>query len=118
MKSKTTTKPSKRQDGYVPIATTAEVPLGVHKVFDTESQSLVLVNCDGEYFALANECPHDGGPLGEGLVYDHEVMCPRHGARFDFRTGRVLSFPAVTDVPAYPVKVEGDKILVKLQPLS
>ena len=96
------------------VATLAEIPPGTHKVIDTDIRSIVVFNCGGEYYALANECPHDNGPLGEGLVYDHEVMCPRHGARFDFRTGKVLSFPAVTDVPAYAVKVEGDRILVKL----
>jgi 3-phenylpropionate/trans-cinnamate dioxygenase ferredoxin subunit len=108
-------KPSpKRTDGYVAVATTAEIPAGAHKIVDAGEQSIVIFNADGEYYALINECSHDNGPLGEGLVYDHEIMCPRHGARFDFRTGKVLSFPAVADVSAYSVKVEGDKILVKL----
>lgn len=118
MKSETRAKAQqpkpKRADGYVAVATTAEIPPGTHKIVGAGEQSIVIFNADGQYYALLNECTHDNGPLGEGLVYDHEIMCPRHGARFDFRTGKVLSFPAVADVAAYPVKVEGDRILVKL----
>lgn len=102
------------QDGYVPVATTAEIPPGEYKIVEVGEQSLVIFSADGTFYALANVCTHDNGPLGEGLCYDHEIMCPRHGARFDFRTGKVLSFPAIVDVPAYPVKVEGDKILVRI----
>ena len=106
----------KAQDGYVPVATVAEIPPGEHKVVEAGEQSLVIFHVDDTFYALANVCPHDNGPLGEGQCYDHEIMCPRHGSRFDFRTGKVLSFPAVVDVPAYPVKVDGDRILVKITP--
>ena len=101
-------------DGYVPVAATGDIPPGDYTVVEAGELSLVVFNAGGVFYALANVCPHDNGPLGEGLCYDHEIMCPRHGARFDFRTGKVLSFPAVTDVPAYPVKVEGDTILVRI----
>jgi 3-phenylpropionate/trans-cinnamate dioxygenase ferredoxin subunit len=104
----------KPQDGYVAVATTAEVPPGEHLIVEAGEQSLVIFHAEDGYYALANICSHDNGPLGEGLCYDHEIMCPRHGARFDFRTGKVLSFPAIVDVPAYPVKVDGDRILVKI----
>lgn len=107
---------AKAQDGYLAVATTAEIPAGQHKVVDAREHSIVVCNVGGVYYALANVCSHDGGPLGEGEVYDYEIQCPRHGARFDVRTGKVLSFPAVVDVPAYPVKVEGDKILVQIPP--
>ena len=116
MTSKTTSTPRARktQDGYVAVATTAEIPPGENKVVEAGELSLVIFHADNTFYALANICSHDNGPLGEGLCYDHEIMCPRHGARFDFRTGKVLSFPAIVDVPAYPVKVEGDRILVKI----
>jgi 3-phenylpropionate/trans-cinnamate dioxygenase ferredoxin component len=117
MTSKTSTKPKaarKAKDGYVEVATTAEIPPGEHKVVEAGEESLVIFHVDDTFYALANICSHDNGPLGEGLCYDHEIMCPRHGARFDFRTGKVLSFPAIVDVPAYSVKVESDRILVKL----
>ena len=112
-RSKTKRAP-KAQGGYVPVATTAEIPPGEHKVVEAGEQSLVIFHDDDTFYALANACSHDNGPLGEGLCCDHEIACPRHGARFDFRTGKVLSFPAIVDVPAYPVKVEGDTIFVKI----
>ncbi len=113
-RAKTPKPEPKRTDGYIAVAQTAELPPGTHKIVEAGELSVVIFNADGQYYAILNECTHDNGPLGEGLVYDHEIMCPRHGARFDFRTGKVLSFPAVVDVAAYPVKVEGDRILIKL----
>ena len=104
----------KDRDGFVPVAMTSEIPPGEHKVFEAGEQSVVIFHADDTFYALANVCSHDNGPVGEGQCYDHEIVCPRHGARFDFRTGKVLSFPAVVDVPSYPVKVEGDRILVKI----
>jgi 3-phenylpropionate/trans-cinnamate dioxygenase ferredoxin component len=105
---------AKKPDGYVVVATTAEIPPGAHQVVEAGEQSLVVFNAEGVYSALANICSHDNGPLGEGTVCDHEIQCPRHGARFDLRTGKVLSFPAIVDVPTYPVKVDGDRILVQI----
>ena len=107
---------SKVRSAWQAVATTADIPVGTQKVVEAGEQSLVVCNVAGVYYALANVCSHDGGPLGEGLFYDHEIQCPRHGARFDVCTGKVLSFPAVVDVPAYPVKVEGESILVQITP--
>ncbi len=104
----------KAKGGSVVVATTAEIPPGEHKVVEAGEQTIVIFHEGDAFYALANVCPHDDGPLGEGLCQDHEIVCPRHGSRFDFRTGKVLSFPAVVDVPSYPVKVDGDRILVKL----
>ena len=64
------------------------------------------------FYAIADVCSHDDGPLAEGDVEGHEVICPRHGAHFDLQSGKALSLPAVVDIPAYPVRVEGDEILV------
>ena len=73
-----------------------------------------LFKVDGEYFAIDGTCSHEKASLVLGEVSDHEVMCPLHGARFDLRTGRHLSLPAVRPVASYPVKVEGDKIWVEI----
>jgi 3-phenylpropionate/trans-cinnamate dioxygenase ferredoxin subunit len=59
-------------------------------------------------------CSHDDGPVAEGDLDGHEIICPRHGARFDIRDGRVLSFPAITSIQSFPVKVEGDDILIEM----
>jgi len=71
---------------------------------------VVVFNIAGEFFAIADTCTHDQGPLGEGEVEDYEIICPRHGARFDIRTGEVLTLPAVTDVPTYTIRVAEGRV--------
>jgi 3-phenylpropionate/trans-cinnamate dioxygenase ferredoxin subunit len=59
-------------------------------------------------------CTHDGGPLAEGTIEETVVECPRHGARFDIRTGAVLAMPATQAVPTHAVRIQGDEIQVEL----
>ncbi len=102
---------------YVAVATQDELPNGARKIVEVDGRAIAVFNIAGAYYAIADVCSHDDGPVAEGdLDNDYEVECPRHGARFDVRTGKVLSFPAIVDIPAYPVKVEGDEILVGLPP--
>ena len=67
---------------------------------------------DGDFYAIDYVCTHDGGPLGEGDVFGCEIECPRHGARFDVRTGAVTALPAVFPIATYPVTVENGEIRV------
>jgi len=91
----------------------AEVPEGEVRVMRCAGGREVAVsNIDGEYFAIDNICTHDGGPLGEGKLQRGRVICPRHGAAFDARTGKVLTLPAVRSVNAYPVTVDGDNLYI------
>jgi nitrite reductase/ring-hydroxylating ferredoxin subunit len=99
---------------FVKAATMAEVPLGRIKVVEVGDEDLALCNVDGKIYAVANVCTHDDGPLGEGVLLDHQIECPRHGARFDVRTGEVRSLPAVIPIPTYEVRIEGDDILVNV----
>lgn len=99
---------------FVAVATVDEVKPGRRKIVEVDGLPLAVFNIAGEYFAIADVCSHDDGPVAEGELLDHAIECPRHGAQFDVRTGRVLSFPAITDIPAYPVRVEGKRILVGL----
>ena len=96
------------------IASTSEVPPGEVRVFEVDGHSIALANVAGEYLAIDNLCTHDGGPLGDGTLWDSQVECPRHGARFDLRTGRAVTLPAVRGVQAYRVQVEGDDVQVEL----
>jgi 3-phenylpropionate/trans-cinnamate dioxygenase ferredoxin subunit len=75
-----------------------------------------VFNIAGSFYCIADVCSHDDGPVAEGDLYDDEIECPRHGARFDVRTGKVLTFPAIVDIPAYPVRVEDGEVLVGLPP--
>jgi len=99
---------------FIPVATTEELHDGERIIFDIAGKSIALFMIAGEYFAIADVCSHDDGPVAEGELLGHEIACPRHGARFDLRTGEVLSLPAVVDIPAYPVRIEGNQILIGL----
>ena len=99
-------------DGFVTVARVGEIPEGGVKVVRVDDQAIAVFNVGGEYYALDDVCTHDGGPLAEGPIDAHVVECPRHGARFDIRTGAVLSLPATVPVPTYSVRIEGDEIQV------
>jgi 3-phenylpropionate/trans-cinnamate dioxygenase ferredoxin subunit len=73
---------------------------------------LAVSNIDGDYYAIDDVCTHDGGTLGEGRLRNGRVVCPRHGAQFDARTGKVLSLPAVRSVSAYDVTLEDGGLYV------
>ena len=78
-----------------------------------EDTSVAIFHVDGAYYAMDDVCTHDGGPLAEGPVEGNVIECPRHGARFDIRTGEVLSLPATSPVTTYPVRIENGEIQVK-----
>ena len=98
--------------GFKPAAKTTDLTEGQIKVVEVDETRILLCKVQGRVCAIADVCTHDGGPLGEGDLDGFEIICPRHGARFDVRTGAVLSFPAITPVDAYAVKIEGDSVLV------
>lgn len=77
---------------------------------------LALFRVEGQLFALDDICSHEYSRLSEGEIWDGEVYCPKHGSRFDLRTGAVRGFPATEPVGAYPVKVEGGKVYVLWRP--
>jgi 3-phenylpropionate/trans-cinnamate dioxygenase ferredoxin subunit len=88
------------------VADATDVPVGQVRVAQCGERSLALANVDGTLYAIDNVCTHDGGTLGEGRLRDGRVLCPRHGASFDARTGRVLALPAVRSVRSYPVTID------------
>ena len=73
---------------------------------------MVILNIAGQYFAIEDICTHDDGPLGDGDIEGHNIVCPRHGGEFDVRTGEAVQLPAVVDIPAYPVRVVDEMIQV------
>jgi 3-phenylpropionate/trans-cinnamate dioxygenase ferredoxin subunit len=90
---------------FTPVCSAEALPEGDRLFLEVDDLSIVLLNHKGEYYAIADICTHDNGPLGEGEVEDHEIICPRHGARFDIRTGKVLALPAIKDIAAFPTRV-------------
>jgi 3-phenylpropionate/trans-cinnamate dioxygenase ferredoxin subunit len=94
------------------VARTSDVSPGEVRVFLVDGRSIALANLDGTFYAVDNLCTHDNGPLGEGTLWNGTIECPRHGARFDVKTGAVKALPAVRPVRAYPVQVDGDEVSV------
>ena len=97
---------------WVNAGSTDDLEPGRVKVVEIGDERIALCNVDGTFYAIDDECSHDGGPLGEGDLEGFNVICPRHGAEFDVRTGKVVQLPAVEDIPAYPVQVRDGMIFV------
>ncbi|ACD84516.1 Rieske (2Fe-2S) protein [Candidatus Methylacidiphilum infernorum] len=88
----------------------SEIPEGAGKCFDAEGKKIAVFCYKGEYFALDDTCPHEGGPLSEGFIENGEVECPWHGARFSLKTGEVLCGPATKGVNAYSCIKKGEEL--------
>ncbi len=97
---------------FVEIAPASELPNGERLFVDVGNKPIVIFNIADQLFAIGDICTHDDGPLGDGSLEGHTIVCPRHGAEFDVRTGQVMSMPAVVDIPAYPVQVREGKIFI------
>ncbi len=87
--------------------------LNGERVFiDVNEKSVVVFNIAGKYFAISDVCSHDEGPVGDGLIDGYHIVCPRHGAEFDVRSGKAMTMPAVRDIPAFPIKVINGNIFI------
>jgi 3-phenylpropionate/trans-cinnamate dioxygenase ferredoxin subunit len=93
-----------------------ELPPGAVKIVHAGPLSIGVYNCDGEYLAIEDRCSHDDGPLAEGDWEMDEcvVICPRHGSRFDLRSGRPLTLPAFEPVDTYPIQVVDGVVQVEI----
>ena len=97
---------------YVTVGKTSDVATGTVRVFVLDGRDVAVANVDGQFYAFADVCTHDDGPVAKGELDGCVIECPRHGARFDITTGQALSMPAVVPLPVYALKVEGDEIRV------
>jgi 3-phenylpropionate/trans-cinnamate dioxygenase ferredoxin component len=101
---------------FVPVAKTNELPDPGKMLVEVGERLVVLIHAAGHYYALDDICTHDGGPLSEGPL-DPQVgtlACPRHGAKFDIKSGAALTMPATKPTKAHEVKVDGAQISVRL----
>jgi 3-phenylpropionate/trans-cinnamate dioxygenase ferredoxin component len=88
------------------------IPDGGVKIVQSGSLFIGVYRIDGQLYAIEDRCSHDDGPLCEGEREGFCVICPRHGATFDLRTGAVLSLPATEDVESFPVVVRDGEAFV------
>lgn len=101
-------------EGYSAVASVSSFPKSGRLCIELDDRYLVLVRVEQNFYCLDDVCTHDGGPLGEGELDGHCLICPRHGARFDVRNGHALTMPATEPTASHSVKVVEDQILVRL----
>ena len=98
---------------FIKVAVQADIPVGGKKLVEIDGGAVGVFNVNGAFYAIEDMCTHDGGNLVEGDLLGSEIECPRHGARFDVRSGIATKMPAFEPVPTYAVKVEQDNVLVE-----
>ncbi len=101
---------------FIAVAKTGDIPDPGKQLIEVDDRLVVLFHASDAYYCLDDVCTHDGGTLGDGDLCDGNtaIACPRHGAKFDIKTGAPISMPATRATVSHEVKVEGDDILVKL----
>ena len=101
-------------DIFITTAKVSEIPVGQFKQVEIVGKPLLICHTETGFYAIDDTCTHDDGPLADGWLEGDAIECPRHGARFDVTTGKVLCLPAAVPIHSYPVQVEGDEIKVKV----
>lgn len=99
---------------FVQVVEVSELAPGQRLLIEIDEQPIAVFRVGDDYFAIGDVCTHDDGPLGDGELEEFQIICPRHGARFDIRNGKALTLPAVVDTPWYPVRVKDGWIEVGL----
>ena len=99
----------------MPVSPASEVGPGTMKWGVIGYERLIVANVDGAFYALRDACGHRGAPLSRGTLEGHAIECPLHYARFDVRTGKLLTGPYSADVPTYEVRVVEGTVYVKRQ---
>jgi 3-phenylpropionate/trans-cinnamate dioxygenase ferredoxin component len=95
---------------FYELASVEEIPEGERIFVEVDGKPIVVLNVSGKFYAIGDVCTHDDGPLGDGQLDGCQIICPRHGARFDIRNGKAVALPAVIDTPWYPTRVVDGKL--------
>jgi len=99
---------------WTQVASTSELSQGKTRLVHVGNQRVLLCRSDLGLSAIEDVCTHDDGPLGDAPLSGHEITCPRHGAKFDVMTGKVLCMPAIFPIKTFPVKEEAGFIYIDL----
>jgi nitrite reductase/ring-hydroxylating ferredoxin subunit len=98
---------------FIPVRKVSELPPGHMTWVAVERDRVLLANVEGTFYALRDVCGHQRAALSKGRLEGYVVECPLHFARYDVRTGALLSGPVAEAVPCYAVQVDGDTVYVK-----
>jgi 3-phenylpropionate/trans-cinnamate dioxygenase ferredoxin subunit len=103
------------------ITTIDEIPNGEMKSYKINDKEILIVNVAGEFCAIDNRCSHMGGDLSRGTLEGDIVTCPRHGSRFNVKTGEAVIGPKILvlrfntkNLSSYPIRIEGKNLLIEL----
>jgi len=99
---------------FIQVGSVDELTDGGRLFIEVDEQPIVVLRIANQYYAIGDVCSHDEGPVGEGAIEGFEIICPRHGARFDIRSGKALALPAFVDIPAFPVRIVDGQIEIGL----
>ena len=102
---------------FIDVCALRDLPPGERRLVEWEDLEIGVFNCGGTVYAIEDRCSHDDGPLVEGTLHEEgcTVECPRHGSRFDLKTGRPLSLPAYEPVDTFPVIIEQEMIKLEVE---
>ena len=103
---------------YQPVCAESDLALGKAKRIIVETIPVAVFRLEDGFYAIEDTCSHQGASLAFGDLEGSVVACPRHGARFNVRTGATMSLPAVGGVRSYPVKIEDGQVFVGIRPIS
>jgi len=107
------TEPRETGRAFVRVAALSDVPPGTSRAFEVAGREIALVNVGGRIFACSNICPHQGGPMADGILDGTCLVCPWHGWSFDLATGTSPVNPKLR-IEVYAAKVENDEIFVSV----
>ena len=99
--------------GWINVIEQTALADGEHIVVDIDGTDVAVFKIDGHCYAIEDVCSHDGAEIASGALEGDEIVCPRHGARFCVKTGKVLCAPAYEDIDCFPVRIEKGKVQVR-----
>lgn len=99
---------------FTPVCKVTDLSDPGKMVVEVEERLVALFHVMGQFYAIDDLCTHDGGPLADGELRAHTIICPRHGARFDIRTGQALTMPATRATATHEVKVEDEQVWIHI----
>ena len=100
--------------GRYNVGPVASLPPGKFIAANAGGEIVAVFNVDGEFYAISDTCSHAQASLSEGDLDGYQIMCPLHGAEFDVRTGKALTFPATSPVESFPIEVEDGDLIVTI----